>query len=400
MRGRDPRRQRRHAASSPATIPSHCSIDALDTTSAADGAALRGRRRRRGRRSLDRRSPLRGDARQLLRDRRRRGRGRTCGSTSFPTAASRGCASTARSWSTGRGVARARTRRSISRRSRTAAWCSARATCTSARKDNMIMPGRAANMGDGWETRRRRGPGLRLGDRPARRARRRSRSVEIDTNHFKGNYPDSASLEGCLAPGATLDAISASAAWPEILPQTKLQAAPPAFLREGAARDRTGVARAPEHLSRRRRQPAARLWNLAHGLIAARRSEARRLLRACCGATRWVERMMARRPFGTSTALLSAAAREEWFALADERLARGVQPSSEDRRSRALRAAIRRDARICPSGSRPASTAHREDVLEALAEGNHAYEDASATSSSSARRARARRRCWRCCEPA
>ena len=26
-------------------------------------------------------------------------------------------------------------------------------------KDNMIMPGRATNMGDGWETRRRRGPG-------------------------------------------------------------------------------------------------------------------------------------------------------------------------------------------------------------------------------------------------
>src|SRR5687767_12759924 len=35
-------------------------------------------------------------------------------------------------------------------------------------RDNMIMPGRAANMGDGWETKRRRGPGhdwaiLRLG---------------------------------------------------------------------------------------------------------------------------------------------------------------------------------------------------------------------------------------------
>ena len=88
-------------------------------------------------------------------------------------------------------------------------------------KDNMIMPGRARNMGDGWETRRRRGPGhdwaiVRLGA-PGRITR-----VEIDTNHFKGNYPDSASLEGCFAPGASLDALGA-AAWSELLPQTKLK---------------------------------------------------------------------------------------------------------------------------------------------------------------------------------
>jgi allantoicase len=88
-------------------------------------------------------------------------------------------------------------------------------------KDNMIMPGRAANMGDGWETRRRRGPGhdwaiVRLGA-PGVIAR-----IEIDTNHFKGNYPDSASIEGCLAPGATLEALT-SGRWTELLPQVKLE---------------------------------------------------------------------------------------------------------------------------------------------------------------------------------
>lgn len=36
-------------------------------------------------------------------------------------------------------------------------------------------------------------------------------------------------------------------------------------------------------------------------------SEAARLLRACCGATRWVEGMLARRPFGDIRALLAAA---------------------------------------------------------------------------------------------
>ena len=80
-------------------------------------------------------------------------------------------------------------------------------------KDNMIMPGRAANMADGWETKRRRGPGydwaiVRLG------APGVIYKIEIDTNHFKGNFPDSASLEGQTADGS----------WSEILPQTKLRA--------------------------------------------------------------------------------------------------------------------------------------------------------------------------------
>jgi allantoicase len=89
-------------------------------------------------------------------------------------------------------------------------------------KDNMLMPGRAQDMSDGWETRRRRGPGhdwaiVRLGA-PGAVTR-----VEIDTNHFKGNYPDSASIEGCLLPGAGVDELS-RARWKELLQQAKLQA--------------------------------------------------------------------------------------------------------------------------------------------------------------------------------
>jgi 2-oxo-4-hydroxy-4-carboxy-5-ureidoimidazoline decarboxylase len=50
---------------------------------------------------------------------------------------------------------------------------------------------------------------------------------------------------------------------------------------------------------------------------AASPDEARGLLRMCCGAERWVESMMARRPFGSSVAALTAA-RDEWFALPPE----------------------------------------------------------------------------------
>ena len=90
--------------------------------------------------------------------------------------------------------------------------------------NNLIMPGRSENMGDGWETKRRRGPGydwiiLKLGRAGS------IRKVEVDTNHFKGNYPDTCSIDACVAPDASTDQlIAADAQWSEILPKTKLQA--------------------------------------------------------------------------------------------------------------------------------------------------------------------------------
>ncbi len=84
---------------------------------------------------------------------------------------------------------------------------------------NLIKPGNAANMGDGWETRRRRKPGndwviLKLGR--AGRIRR----IEVDTDFFKGNNPASCSLRGCLlgddAP------VRHSSSWPIILPRLAL----------------------------------------------------------------------------------------------------------------------------------------------------------------------------------
>ncbi|HEU5239683.1 MAG TPA: allantoicase [Pyrinomonadaceae bacterium] len=91
-------------------------------------------------------------------------------------------------------------------------------------RHNLIMPGRAANMGDGWETRRRRGPGhdwtiIKLGT-PGGLQR-----VEVDTSWFKGNFPESCSLEGCNATEATIEKLQdPEFAWKPILARTKLQA--------------------------------------------------------------------------------------------------------------------------------------------------------------------------------
>jgi allantoicase len=45
--------------------------------------------------------------------------------------------------------------------------------------------------------------------------------VEIDTAHFKGNYPDRAELRAALVADAD-DLESASAEWPVLLPESKL----------------------------------------------------------------------------------------------------------------------------------------------------------------------------------
>lgn len=89
---------------------------------------------------------------------------------------------------------------------------------------NLLLPGRGADMGDGWETRRRREPGhdwclLALG------APGEIRRVEVDTAHFKGNFPDRCSLHAAYAPGLSGPAlIAASQFWPVLLPEVKLTA--------------------------------------------------------------------------------------------------------------------------------------------------------------------------------
>jgi allantoicase len=93
-------------------------------------------------------------------------------------------------------------------------------------RHNLVMPGRAADMSDGWETKRRRGPGhdwcvIQLGTRGT------IKRVEVDTAHFKGNFPESCSLEVCAAPLERLapeESYLTFADWRELLPRTRLQA--------------------------------------------------------------------------------------------------------------------------------------------------------------------------------
>jgi allantoicase len=89
------------------------------------------------------------------------------------------------------------------------------------RVQNLIFPGRSTHMGDGWETRRRRGPGhdwaiIRLAA-PGVISR-----VEVDTDYFKGNAPESCSLDVCHAPDCGTALPGNEVTWLPVLPRTGL----------------------------------------------------------------------------------------------------------------------------------------------------------------------------------
>ena len=101
--------------------------------------------------------------------------------------------------------------------------------------ENLTAPGRGVNMGDGWETRRRREPGhdwavLELG------APGRIDEVVIDTAFFKGNYPDRCFLQAAAsATGSPEEIAAASESWPLLLPEVKLEADKVHVFRDGLA---------------------------------------------------------------------------------------------------------------------------------------------------------------------
>jgi len=99
---------------------------------------------------------------------------------------------------------------------------------------NMLNPGRGRNMGEGWETARQshrppvfeedeatgliKLPGsdhavIRLGV-PGHVV-----EVEVDTQHFRGNYPESCRIDAAYSPDS--DDVDAMA-WRELLPRTRL----------------------------------------------------------------------------------------------------------------------------------------------------------------------------------
>ena len=90
-------------------------------------------------------------------------------------------------------------------------------------KNNLIMPGRGKDMGDGWETKRRRDPGpdwsiVKLASQGS------IEKVIVDTCHFKGNFPDTFTLEGLVSSSDDFSNGQQEEKWQTIIERTKLYA--------------------------------------------------------------------------------------------------------------------------------------------------------------------------------
>ncbi|MEO1086133.1 MAG: allantoicase, partial [Acidobacteriota bacterium] len=160
------------------------------------------------------------------------------------------------------------------------------------RLEHLIAPGEPANMGGGWETRRRRGAGhdwavIQLAA-PAVIER-----LEIDTRHFKGNFPDRCSVDVCTA--GALSAVDCDAAdWRPLVPPTAM--GPDARHTFDAFDDTSPVDHVRLNVFPDGGVARLRVWgrpvSLRVDLQALDDDELHHRLKACCGSERWVDAMV------------------------------------------------------------------------------------------------------------
>jgi allantoicase len=174
-------------------------------------------------------------------------------------------------------------------------------------RHNLLFPGSSGGMHDGWETRRSRRQGsdwavvqLAAKGTPTR--------IVVDTSHFKGNCPESFSLERSPDGGAT---------WSELHPRTELRAhtkhvfaiAPAAQQEATHVRLRVfpdgGVARFRLFGRMDDREKERQRVRRIDAMTPHERDS---FLRSCCGARAWVREMSKAAPYGTPVALHNAAA--------------------------------------------------------------------------------------------
>jgi len=214
---------------------------------------------------------------------------------------------------------------------------------------NLLLPGRAKNMGEGWETRRRRGPGhdwviIKLGIPGV------TRRIEVDTTHFKGNFPESCSLEGGDFKSDELDA-TPDTHWKEILPRTRLKAnVRQYFSQELQHADKVSHVRF--HIYPDGGVTRLRIFGVAatgpesqlkwvNSLSAARAQSA---FLDCCGSRAWAHQMVAARPFASLAQVVETAdliwarlSPKDWLEAFRHHPQIGGNQSAEEQSSKARR---------------------------------------------------------------
>jgi allantoicase len=243
----------------------------------------------------------------------------------------------------------------------------------------LVMPGRALDMSDGWETKRTRREGpewvvVRLATEGT------IRRAEIDTWRFKGNAPESAALAVSASPDGPWDEVLART---KLLPHTRhvvddalAPHAPARYARLSIWPD-GGVSRlrllGPPSRSGRE------VWGITR-LNALAPDDARTELLACCGSAAWAHRMVEARPFSNLATLKQQATRaadalteRDWLEAfaAHPRIG---EKTAGLRLGRSLVETRGSDARAWSAEEQSRVGSAAAVTLEALAEANRAYE--------------------------
>jgi len=242
--------------------------------------------------------------------------------------------------------------------------------------ENLLLPHASTGMHDGWETRRRRGPGndwviLRLG------APGEVERVVVDTSHFKGNAPGWFSLE-CLPLGEEPETAEEES-WSTLVSKTDLQPdREHVFGVDHPVRaDCLRFQIYPDGGVARLRLFGAvdeetRLDHSVTVLDHLPEAEARRRLIACCGSSRWAETMSSRRPFETRKRLHEVAARV-WGEL--DRVARLEAFRTHPRIGDRDLASDPQQAAGWARGEQSGVESAEEETLTRLKHGNRRYEE-------------------------
>jgi len=216
-------------------------------------------------------------------------------------------------------------------------------------RNNLIKRGESLSMADGWETRRKRGPGhewalVRLAGAGT------VDHLVLDTSHFKGNAPALAMVEGKVGDD-----------WHVLLPQTPMQ---PHTRHVFTDLRRIGDV---THL-RVNVYPCGGIARMrAYGHLAVEKALPRfdaAAFKRCCGSQKWAEAMVAHQPFEDRAAMLRISDRIWWsLGEADYLEAFSAHPKIGER-----------SASAWSQNEQAAASSAQRATLSELADKNRAYE--------------------------
>jgi allantoicase len=256
-------------------------------------------------------------------------------------------------------------------------------------RHHLILRGRSRGMADGWETRRRRGPGrdwavLRLATEGV------VRRAVVDTAFFKGNAPGRVTLDLAGDPAALEAGALEGPPWLGLLAAREVRPdARHVFRREladaGAARVARLAIEPDGGVARLRLYGTPTAGGRAElgmrWLNALPPAAAAAVLRACVGSGRWVERIARARPFADPETLIAAAegaaeglGRQDWLECFALHPRIGGEAPRPDGGLPSAGGAGAREGRFSAE-EQSASRETDSETRRALAEGNRRYEE-------------------------